>query len=174
MGVPTRSEISYPEGWVDLYTRNSYHLKDPVAVWGFLNQGMLRWSEVPVPDEAGILTEAAGFGLLFGTVVSCGPITSRSICSFARADREHSDAEMVTLQEIATALHVGVYKTPKLTPAQTSALVAVAKGQRYSEAAWNLGITESALKARVMSARKALDARTTLEAVHRANMLGLL
>jgi LuxR family transcriptional regulator len=44
----------------------------------------------------------------------------------------------------------------------------IANGYRYSQAAQQIGISESALKARLRSARERLLCRTTAEAVQRA------
>ncbi|MEZ5722989.1 MAG: hypothetical protein R3D59_16405 [Paracoccaceae bacterium] len=54
------------------------------------------------------------------------------------------------------------------------ALRLVARGNRYAEAAALLGISESALKARLRSARERLFVRTTAEAVQRAQTESLL
>ena len=50
----------------------------------------------------------------------------------------------------------------------------MASGSRYAEAAALLGISESALKARLKSARERLYARTTAEAIQRAQEYNLL
>jgi LuxR family transcriptional regulator len=55
-----------------------------------------------------------------------------------------------------------------LTGAQIDALRLIANGSRYAAAAAQLGISESALKARLKSARERLLARTTAEAIQRA------
>ena len=55
-----------------------------------------------------------------------------------------------------------------LTKAQIEALRCIAGGDRHAAAAAKLGISESALKARITSARVRLMARTTAEAIQRA------
>jgi LuxR family transcriptional regulator len=55
-----------------------------------------------------------------------------------------------------------------LTEAQIEALRLIAAGDRHAAAASKLGISESALKARLNSARLRLMARTTAEAIQRA------
>ena len=52
--------------------------------------------------------------------------------------------------------------------AQIEALKCIAGGDRIAAAAAKLGISESALKARITSARIRLMARTTAEAIQRA------
>ena len=62
----------------------------------------------------------------------------------------------------------------ELTPAMLSALILMGQGYRHTAAAAELGISESALKARLSSARTRLDARTTAEAVRKAREYGFL
>jgi len=62
----------------------------------------------------------------------------------------------------------------ELTKAQVEALKCIADGDRYIAAAAKLGISESALKARLASARERLMARTTPEAIQRAKDYRLL
>ena len=174
LGAPQLSHVTYPAEWIDLYTRRVYQLQDPVAVWGVSNEGQIRWSEIPGEDPADVLIQARRFGLRFGSVVACGPVTLRSVCSFARGDREHTDDELGELSEVATRLHIEADPERALTGGQLAALRQVACGQRYARAAWNLGISEGALKARLQAARHRLDARTVAEAVARAGQLRLL
>ena len=61
-----------------------------------------------------------------------------------------------------------------LTTAQIDALRLIAAGDRYAAAAAKLNISESALKARLISARQRLMARTTAEAIQRAKDYRLL
>ena len=61
-----------------------------------------------------------------------------------------------------------------LTEAQVDALRCIANGDRHTAAAERLGISESALKARISGARVKLGARTTAEAIQRAKDFRLL
>ena len=65
-------------------------------------------------------------------------------------------------------MHAATEPPDSLTPAQIEALRLIAAGDRYAAAAAKLGISESALKARLATARTALLARTTTEAIQRA------
>lgn len=159
---------SYPKDWTDHYTAQAYALRDPIVAWGFSTEGMTRWSDIALPDTFGILEEAKSFGLAYGVTVSAGPMTSRTIGSVARADREFSDDEMAEVQSIIQRMHAVTQPPEGLTDAQVEALRLVANGMRHSEAATHLGISHSALKARLTSARHKLMARTTLEAIQRA------
>ncbi|PIE08644.1 MAG: LuxR family transcriptional regulator [Rhodobacterales bacterium] len=165
---------TYDPRWTEIYTENGYMLADPTVFWGFGNDGTIRWSEIDLPDQQGILTQAAEFGLKYGVAVAFGPTSSRTIGGFARDDREFADDEIARISEIVARLHEASTPPEQLTPAQRMALRLIARGNRYAEAAARLGISESALKARLRSARERLFVRTTAEAVQRAQEYKLL
>ncbi|PID35597.1 MAG: LuxR family transcriptional regulator [Rhodobacterales bacterium] len=165
---------TYDPHWTEIYAERNYTMVDPTVVWGFGHDGPTRWSEIDLPDPHDVIGQARRFGLNYGCTVAFGPTASRSIGSFARGDREFSDAEMVRILEIVTQLHEESTPPEQLTPAQRMALRLVAKGSRHAEAAALLGISESALKARLRSARERLFVRTTAEAIQRAQEYHLL
>ncbi len=171
---PLMQFTTYDPDWTDHYTNNGYVLRDPMTAWGFCTTGATRWSNKKIPDPFGIFKEAASFGLRYGVTISCGPISSRTIASVARADREFTDAEIEDLQSIVMRLHEMTEPPQKLTRAQIEALKCIADGDRYAAAAAKLGISESALKARLTSARQRLMSRTTAEAIQRAKDYGLI
>jgi LuxR family transcriptional regulator, quorum-sensing system regulator SdiA len=159
---------TYDQAWIDHYTENGYVLRDPLTGWGFSTTGWIRWSDPKLLDPFGLFREAAQYGLNFGATVACGPIKSRSIASFARSDREFRDDEIATIETIVLRLHDMTEPPEELTRAQVEALRCIAGGDRFAAAAEKLGISESALKARITSARVRLMARTTAEAIQRA------
>ncbi|MHA6267521.1 autoinducer binding domain-containing protein [uncultured Aliiroseovarius sp.] len=165
---------TYDPRWSQIYTEKGYMLADPMVFWGFGNAGTIRWSELDLPDPHGILAQAANFGLKYGIAVAHGPTSSRTICGFAREDREFSDAEIATIHQIVCDLHDRSTPPEQLTAAQRMALRLIAKGSRHAEAAALLGISESAFKARLRSARERLFVRTTAEAIQRAQEYNLL
>lgn len=165
---------SYRQDWADHYTNNGYALRDPMIGWGFSTVGACRWSELNVPDPFGILEEAAEYGLRYGVTVSCGRVSSRTIAGAARGDREFEDAEISRVETIVNRLHDMTEPPESLTDAQVEALRLIAAGDRHAAAAAKLNISESALKARLMSARQRLLARTTAEAIQRAKDYRLL
>lgn len=158
----------YDQRWLDHYTENGFVLRDPMVAWGFSTTGWIRWSDESVPDPFGILREAEQFGLRYGVTISCGPIKSRTIASFARSDREYTEEEATTIEPIVNRLHHLTEPPEELTKAQVEALRCIAGGMRHAAAADKLRISESALKARITSARARLMARTTAEAIQRA------
>lgn len=165
---------TYEEAWTTLYDQNAYALRDPLVFWGLGVRGCTRWSGIRLPDPFNILGQAASFGLVYGVVVSHGPITSRTIVGLARDDREFTDDEMEQAAEIVRALHIAAEPPTELTPAQVEALRLLAEGDRHSAAAAKLGISESAFKARLQSARVRLGARTTAQALKKAREYQLL
>ncbi|MBN8631295.1 MAG: autoinducer binding domain-containing protein [Rhodobacterales bacterium] len=172
--TPLIYKSSYPAAWVDHYNSHSYYLRDPLVFWGVGVEGTTRWSAIPLPDPFGVMKKAAGHGLKYGAVSSYGPITSRSIVGVSRSDREFSDEEMGQLKEVTIQLHIEAKPPSELTKAQIEALQCLANGDRHAAAAEKLGITESAFKARVQSARIRLEARTASEAIRKAREYRLL
>lgn len=171
---PLMQFTTYPDDWSDFYSANAYALRDPTIAWGFSTTGACRWSALPIPDPFNILRDAANHGLTYGLTVSHGPVASRSICSFARDDAEFTDAEIVEISATVRRLHEMTEPPESLTKAQKEALRCIAEGDRHAAAAAKLGITESAFKARLISAREKLMARTTAEALQRAKEYRLL
>lgn len=164
----------YPAKWVEFYNANSYYLRDPMVFWGIGTTGTRRWSEIPLPDPFGLLTKARSYGMNYGAVSSYGPITSRSMTGICRTDREFDDSELGVLADITTRLHIAAKPPSELTKAQIEALECIANGDRHAAAAAKLGISESAFKARLQSARVRLEARTTSEALRKAREYRML
>ena len=165
---PLMQFSTYPQDWLDHYTENAYALRDPTIAWGFSTEGAARWSEMNIPDPFGIFTEAAEFGLVFGLTVSTGPVSSRTISSFARDEREFRDDEIEEIEKGIRRLHHMTEPPESLTEAQIEALRCIGAGDRHAAAAAKLRISESAFKARLTAARQKLLARTTAEAIQRA------
>jgi len=171
---PLMSFQTYDQAWLDHYTENGYVLRDPMTAWGFSTTGWIRWSDPALIDPFGLFKEAATYGLTFGATVACGPIRSRTIASFARDDRDYTDGEIDLISSVVHRLHEMTEPPHDLTKAQIEALKCIAGGDRHAAAAAKLGISESALKARVTAARSRLMARTTAEAIQRAKDYRLL
>lgn len=172
--APLMSFQTYSQKWTDYYTEQAYILRDPMIAWGFSTTGAIRWSDLPFPDTFDIFGQAKEYGLNFGVAVACGPMSSRTIGGVAHPDREFTDAEILEIEEIIVRLHNITEPPENLTNAQKEALGLIADGLRHTAAAAQLGISESALKARLNSARQRLLARTTAEAIQRAKDYRLL
>lgn len=174
LAAPMMAFVTYPQGWIDHYTEQAFALRDPTIAWGFSATGAARWSEMGIPDPFHILDQAAKFGMKYGAVLSCGLISSRTIASVTRPDREFTQDEIDRVLVGVQRLHDMTEQTESLTKAQKDALRLIAAGDRHSAAAAKLGISESALKARLLSARQRLMARTLAEAIQRAKDSRLL
>lgn len=153
---------------------NSYCFRDPLVFWGIGTAVTTRSSESPLPDPFGILKQATVHGLLFGAVSSYGPVTSLSIVGVSCADRELSDDELLALSDNTARLHIEAKPPSEPTKAQIEASQCFANGDRHIVAAAKLGISESAFKARLTSARVRLGARMTSEASRKAQEHRLL
>jgi LuxR family transcriptional regulator len=165
---------TYSEAWQKTYDDNAYALRDPLVFWGLGVKGATRWSAIKLPDPFNILGQARAHGLVYGIALSCGPITSRSIAGLARDDREFTDDEIAIAEDLLNQLHIAGEPPTDLTEAQVEALRLLSEGLRHAAAADRLGISESALKARLTSARVRLRARTTAEALRKAREYHLL
>lgn len=165
---------TYDAAWIKVYDENAYALRDPLVFWGLGVKGHTRWSAIKLPDPFNILGQARRFGLNYGAVVSCGPITSRSIVGMAHGTREFTDDEINQAADIVQKMHLAAEPPTELTPAQIEALRLLADGDRHAAAAAKLGISESAFKARLQSARARLGARTTAQALKKAREYQLI
>ena len=172
--APIMQFQTYPETWAERYSSNAYALRDPTIAWGFSTTGACRWSSLPIPDPFSILQDAADHGLKYGLAVAYGPIKSRTIADFAHDKREFTDDEIEMILDTVRRLHEITEPPESLTKAQQEALRCIAEGDRHAAAAAKLGITESAFKARLISARERLMAKTTAEALQRAKDYRLL
>lgn len=173
---PIYEENCLPRDWIELYTTDGLMLRDPVTNWMYRNTGAQRWSALAANDPHHVLVMARQYGLTYGAVVCCMDPGSgeRSYGSFARADREFSDGELVTLLDLITLMHNARKRPSSLTPAETEALRFVRDGLRFKQIAYELGVSESAVKARLTNAKKKLGAKTSVQAVSIALDFGML
>ncbi len=173
-GRPMHIENRYDAEWQSHYAKQSYYLRDPLIAWGLGNTGYISWDDPQIVDPAGVVEDAKAHGLNYGVTIATGCDEVRSFAGLARRDRPFAPAECRDAVKALERLHNDSTATLKLTEAQLEALRLVAAGERYTRAAALLDISESALKARLKSARQVLGARTVAEAVHAAKARGLL
>jgi len=165
---------TYPDEWQEHYADSLMAFWDPVVVWALANTGHKRWSELKIPDPMNVLKQAGEYGMKYGVVISLGKLSKRSLLGIARSDREFTDEEIRHATEIFTHIHTLVTESKTLTKNQADALRLIAGGDLHTAASEKLGISESALKARLKSARIRLNARSTAEAITRAKEQNLL
>jgi len=173
---PVFEENGLPSDWVDLYTADGLMLRDPIVNWMYANVGVVRWSEIDAPDPNAVLQMARQHGLVYGAVACCMDegTAERSYGSFARSDRDFTDQELRALQQIVQSEHASRRRPANLTPAESEALRHVRDGLRFKEIAYLLGISESAVKARLTNAKRKLNAKTSVQAVSIASTFSMI
>lgn len=175
--VPMAECNTMPPAWINRYTRMGYLVHDPVVRWVYGNSGVIRWHEIAIPDPRGVMREAAQYGMRFGAAVSCPPPDEsgcRSFASFARSDRDYTDAELRDLHDRLMAMHLAATPPSNLTKAELEALSMIRDGLLLKEIAGRLGVTEGAIKQRIRNAKEKLNAKTASQAVSCAAGYGLI
>ena len=167
---------TYPPEWKAHYSTHAYQLHDPLFAWCYAQEGVIRWRDLPraTPDAARVLDDAAAHGLRFGLCCSVGPILSRSVIAAARGKSEFTDDEMTEFAFLCRRIHKVTEPPRSLTPAQVEALRRIEAGERHEAAAESLGISVSAFKARLSSARDKLMCGTTADTIEKAREYGLM
>lgn len=166
-----------PPSWVEEYTRNGYALFDPLIRWVYAERGWCRWSAITQADHRGIMARAQAHGLRFGATVSVMDDDAggqRSYGSICHPDREFTDAEIVQFALHLQARHDALRPPRNITEAEIEALRLIKEGQRLKQIAYQLGVTEGAVKQRLKNARIKLAAKTGAEAISRAAAFGLI
>lgn len=174
---PVEEVNELPSSWVQEYTMGGYMLSDPLIGWCYSETGVCRWSEMTVPDRRGVMVRAQAHGLRFGaatSILDAAPGGQRSYATFARADREFTDEELSCLEEHLRARHRALHPPQNITEAEIEALRLIKSGQRLKQIAFQLGVTEGAIKQRLKNARVKLSAKTGAEAISRAATFGLI
>lgn len=175
--LPEFEYNSLPRPWVHKYTQQGLMMLDPVMRWIYGNSGQIRWSELDIADTSGVLQRAAEYGLAYGAAISLADETEaglRSFGNFARDDRDFTSAEMNELCRRLELLFEDLAAPVDITEAEVEALRLVKDGLLIKEVAFELGISEGAVKQRLRSAKDKLGARTTPHAVSVASSFGLI
>ena len=113
---------SYRRDWIDYYSKHALVLRDPTVHWGFENEGAIRWSALTGRDTAGVMEKAAEYGLTYGFTAALEEGGSRSVASFARADREFTDTEISKITGLLRRLHDETRAAETLSPEDDAAL----------------------------------------------------
>jgi DNA-binding CsgD family transcriptional regulator len=156
-----------PENWVEFYTTHGLVVHDPAMKWVYGNTGTVRFSDITLPDPHQVRARAAVFGLSHGAAISVMTASDRGRRSyglFFRDDRDFEPEDLLHLQKIVMRLHSGVDEEPTLTAAEVEALRLQSGGLRLKQIAAQLGISESAVKARLNNVKRKLGAKTQSQA----------
>jgi LuxR family transcriptional regulator len=174
---PLEERNALPPDWVTFYTQQRFMMHDPIIRWIYSNVGAIRWSQIELDDPKNVIALGREHGLSYGVAVSCFDESSdgqRSFGTFARSDREFTDTEIVRLAETVARLHADRAPPTNLTEAELEALRLVKDGMRLKQMAFELGVTEGAIKQRLKNAKLKLRAATGAQAVTRASDFGLI
>jgi LuxR family transcriptional regulator, quorum-sensing system regulator SdiA len=166
---PSEELNQLPDPWVEHYTKHGLVVYDPLMKWVYASTGIARVSELESPDPMGVVPTAALFGLAHGAVASAHLPSDqgrRSFGFFFRGDREYLATELDLLSSMLTMLHSEQVQPldQALTGAEIEALRLLSRGMRLREIADTIGISESAVKARLNGAKRKLSARTVSQA----------
>ena len=156
-----------PENWVEFYTTHGLVVHDPAMKWVYGNIGVVRFSDIVLPDPHQVRARAAVFGLSHGAAISVMTASDRGRRSyglFFRDDRDFDQEDLALLQTIVKQLHSGADDEPSLTAAEVEALKLQSQGLRLKQIAAQLGISESAVKARLNNVKRKLGAKTHAQA----------
>lgn len=174
---PMEEVNALPAAWVDHYTTHRFMLHDPVIRWIYANTGAIAWSEIDLPDPMRVLDQAQTFGLRYGVAVACfdgNREGQRSFGTFVRSDREFDKAEVEALQRFVVHLHHAKAPPTNLTKAELEALRMVREGLRLKQIAFELGVSEGAVKQRLKNAKTKLNAQTSAQAAAMVGEFGLI
>lgn len=174
---PMEEVNAFPADWVAHYTKNQFALFDPVLRWAYTNVGATRWSEFCIDDPKRVIMQAQTFGMRYGVTVSVfdrAVDDQRSFASFTRADREYTNLEMKLLQAYLARRHNETAPPTNLTKAELEALGMVKDGKRLKEIAFELSVSEGAVKQRLKNAKLKLGAKTGTQAAALASQFGLI
>ena len=174
---PMEEVNELPPKWVEHYTKQRFMLFDPVVRWAYSNVGTCRWSDIDQDDPKRIIAQAQTFGMRYGVTVAVldsGANAQRSFASFVRNDREYTDLELKLLHAFITRRHNETAPPTNLTRAELEALGMVKDGKRLKEIAYELSVSEGAVKQRLKNAKLKLGAKTGTQAAALANQYGLI
>jgi len=162
---PEHLHSEFPAAWKELYERKNYFVADPIFYWTLVSRGRKRWSEIALPDVAGVLNAAKEHGMHYGGVFSERRGGRRSFLTVARSDRELEEPEMVALSELFKSWTDVLTNRPDLSEGELGVLACLRDGMAQSDIATKLKISESTVKQRARRAMSKLGATTRTQAV---------
>lgn len=166
----------YPMPWQVEYESRNYAYFDPVVLWGLMNIGERRWSEITLPDPRGVMKAARAHGMNFGAVFARVERGRRCVLTLARGDRDCTDEEMAFLSATIEQLLSAIAHDDRrvLTPVEAETLRCIRDGMSFAEAAELLHVAVPTVKARVDKVRHKLGARNATQTVALAMQRNLI
>jgi len=158
-------QIEYPDAWQRIYEENNYYVADPVVMWVFSRSGSTRWSDINLPDIRKVMARARDYGMAYGAAFSRRSGLRRSFLTVARPDRELTDAEIDLLSTKFDSWVNIIMDRASLTDKELDVLRLLRDGLSQKSISDELGIAETTVKQRAISAMKKLDAKTRTHAV---------
>lgn len=172
---PSLEVNALPEAWLNHYAREKLFFTDPAIKWSYDHTGATRWSALEDDDPMRMVPGSRSYGLTYGAVAAFNEtIGLRSYGIFFREDREYDDAELDLLADHIAGLHREFAPPTTLTRAEIEVLRRIKGGGKLKEIAWQLGVTESAIKQRLRNARDKLGASNATHAATLASQFGLI
>lgn len=169
------NKLSKP--WIEFYTVNCFILHDPVMKWAYSNFGAITWDKLSENDPASVIELAGTYGMKHGVVVSVSDAakeSQRSIAFFTRDDRAFDDLEVKLLELYTSRRHEELAPPTNLTPVELSTLAMIKSGKQIKEIAFDMNVTEGAIKIRLKNAKIKLGAKNSTEATVKATHFGLI
>jgi LuxR family transcriptional regulator len=154
----------HPE-WQQVYDRRNYVWFDPILLSTVMSDGDRRWSDVKLPDIRGVMREAKSFGLSFGATFARTNAHAKSLLSVGRSDRDILPAEMKELSEWFTSYCERIFIEDDLTLVEKQTLISLADDRSIKQVAEHLGVSQSAVKARLSSVRAKFKVNTNTKAI---------
>lgn len=165
---------TYPDEWTTEYVNKNYAYLDPTLQWAMFRQGIARWSDVKLPDVLGVMKQALKHGLRYGATVSRKTGKKRTMLFVSKSDREFTDLELEKLLDVSNVFFDAVGSETKLNTQELDTIKLLVEGESISDIAEKLGISQSAVKTRLFSARKKMDAKNNAQLVFKVGESNLL
>lgn len=149
-----------PTDWVDEYTEKSYAFADPVMQFTMFQTGVKRWDEIPhlkLPILSKRVYERACFyNLNYGGAVvkkSAEGGRKKHLFSFARSDRQASDAELREASDTFGRLIEQYEAGEKFSDRQIKILIRLAQGLTRNEIANEIGRSDGTVRDEIRDIR---------------------
>lgn len=163
---PVHEANTFPKPWVQHYARYGLMMNDPAVKWAYDHRGVIRWSDLLEEDKNAVLASASVFGMNFGAVLSHyepDVAPERSYVILSHDTREFTNSELDRMYDYLCDCHEQALP-PQLTKAELEALNLIKEGFRIKEISHQLGVSDSAIKVRLSSAKRKMGARTVTHA----------